>query len=460
MDFTAARPLPANTERERDMLSALLSVSDRHLLLGVIAVLPEACFSTREHIVMYRAVKELAADEILGPVQFSAKVGDALEGGRQHAARILENYVPVSEQTLDSWATDLKRLAHRRQLITDLYAALESLWSTGRDPSAIELELAEQRMKNTVAFETRPVDDMAQAVSEYRDFVERRVKVENAGRAVRFGLPSLDTRCTWIPSYGLWMARTSHGKTALMANVSLNQVLAGLQPVVFSLEQPRHQMIGRYLSLMLECSYSDALGGPTMPQELADDRENALAALQNSGLTIISGRHTVESIYAECLRLKHQGRCDVVYIDQMSRIQHRQDKRETKEQAWTRTSNRLAEIWQELGVPVVLLAQLNAKTAVDHPRPAASHIKDCGSLLEDSCWQLVLDFPEAEPDRFEKLEAQRQKSMASGNVAAADRLDVRGKLLVSCTKDRQAVMGGAGWGERFTFDRQCGLIRP
>ena len=300
---------------------------------------------------------------------------------------------------------------------------------------------------------------MTDAVAEFRAFADRLQEARASGKLIRFWLPTLDARCTWIPSYGLWMARTSHGKTALMCNVTLNQVLAGLHPVVFSLEQPRHQMIGRYLSLMLECSYSDALGGPGMPAELADAREDALAALANSGLTIISGRHTIESIYAEALRLRHDGGCDVVYIDQMSRIQHRQGDRETKEQAWTRTSNRLAEMWQELDVPVVLLAQLNTKTATDHPKPAASHVKDCGSLLEDSCWQLVLDLPEAEPDRFEKIEAQRQKYMASGDVDAADGCDLRGKLLVSCTKDRQAVMGGAGWQEKLTFDRRCGKIR-
>jgi len=79
----------------------------------------------------------------------------------------------------------------------------------------------------------------------------------------------------------------------------------------------------------------------------------------------------------------------------MSRIDHRQRKGETKEQAWTRTSNRLALAWQELGVPVVLLAQLNSKLSVEHSAPAMSHIKDCGSLLEDACWVWVLDRPEA-----------------------------------------------------------------
>jgi hypothetical protein len=110
-----------------------------------------------------------------------------------------------------------------------------------------------------------------------------------------------------------------------------------------------------------------------------------------------------------------------------------------------------------LDTPIVLLAQLNTKDAKDFPTPSPSHIKDCGSLLEDSCWQFVIDRPEAEEDRFAKLEEKRGKLIAKGEYNDANAIDFRGKIAVSCTKDRNATMGGT-WSMNLDFDRLCGRI--
>jgi replicative DNA helicase len=163
-------------------------------------------------------------------------------------------------------------------------------------------------------------------------------------------------------------------------------------------------------------------------------------------LALLDGRHTADSVLATAARLRDKGRCDILYIDQMSRLDHQQQARETKEQAWTRTSNRLARGWQELGIPVVLLAQLNVKSGEEHPTPSAAHVKDCGSIVEDACWALLLDRPEGDQERFSRMKPEHQDKL-------------RGKVLVSCVKDRGSNMGGT-WQEALPIDRVSGYLGP
>jgi len=105
----------------------------------------------------------------------------------------------------------------------------------------------------------------------------------------------------------------------------------------------------------------------------------------------------------------------------------------------------------------VLLAQLNIKTATEHATPQMSHIKDCGSMLEDACWVWVLDRIEADTDRFDRAEKARQKLEAEESLAGARMADVRGKVWIDCAKDRNGTMGGY-WKLPHIFDRRCGRI--
>ena len=454
------RPLPANVSLEERAFSAVLAASDSAALRAVIESTPPETFFTAEYRQAWEVVRDLAGTGTLTPVSFAVEMEKRSETGeRVTATRLLGMARTAKHEVLDRWMQDLKRLAHCRSVVTATQAAMEAAWVAERAPHEIEADLADERQRNAMLYGCTALPTMADAVDEFERF---RVSLETRkaeGAQITFGIPALDDHCVLIPSYGLVLARTSHGKTAFVLSVALEQLKAGARVMIASLEQPRRQVVGRLVSLLTGRPLGVALGicdGITQEEWAA--REKALEWLESVPLCIVDGQHTVDGLVGQAMRMKASGGIQALYIDQMSRIDHGQRKGETQEQAWSRTSNRLARLWQDLDCPVVLLAQLNRKDAKEHAVPSASHIKNCGSLLEDACWTFLLDRPEADDERFRRAEAKRRKFHTAGDDQDAKDADVRNLVEVCGCKDRNSTMGGAGWAVRLKLDRNSGRI--
>jgi replicative DNA helicase len=416
--------------------------------------MPTSVFYASEYRTAWQVLRDLLTETgSIDPAAFLAKLEDVeMEG----TAADLMNGEAVRRTTLEAWADELRTLAHRRNIIDTCNAAAQQALEGADAPEVIESALRDAQGRHTAEFGAGACVDTDEHVDAFTAYCDRLTELEERGSTLRFGIEDVDRRAMWIPSYGLVLARTSHGKTAFALNVALSLTKDGKRPVYFSLEQPAYQIVGRLVSLLIGEPLPVALGQAMTPEQ-AEARDEALTWIRTSGLTIVDGRHTVDSILATAYRLKLDGKCDAAFIDQMSRIDHRQQRSETKEQSWTRTSNRLSQMWQELDAPLVLLAQLNSKMAVEHRTPSAAQVKDCGSLLEDACWTLVLDRPEADERRFAEAEKLRQKYERAGDHQDAHDCDVRGKIIASCEKDRNSTMGGT-WYTRLQFDRRSGRI--
>lgn len=439
------RPLPSNPELERRYIEALLSrLNDAAIVSTAIADVPEDVFTDRKLHSVFVIVVDLFRAGRLNPVDLLQRCAAEVEDGYTLAGALLGAYNPASLDTLSAWLADLKKLAHSRRLIFTCEAARDSAWR-GDDPASVEAGLAEERARNATTYSSYRPATMADALDAFED---HRQRIANPSGALRFGVGAIDARALWLPSYGLILGRTSHGKSGLAVSMALNMARAGRHVVYYSLEQPAAQIVTRFLCI---------LSGRPPEDVLANPDPDAVAWLQSAPLTILDGRRTVERIAGETLRLRRRGKCDAVFVDQMSRIQHDQRRGETQEMSWSRSSGRFAELWQELGVPVVVLAQLNSKDGRDHPLPSAAQIKNAGSLLEDADWVFVLDRPEGEPERFAKLEAQRRKLENEGALSDADAADWRGRVAVTLAKDRLAVMGH-GWTVKCRLDRVTGQI--
>lgn len=445
--------LPANPERERQFIGALLWHRDARERDAVVAETPESTFADTVCRKAFNVLREMREAGTLGD-QLHATIRLTERVGAEVAGELMADG-GVQGTALEEWQQELKGLAHRRAVIQTCRAAIAEA-AEGRDAAEIEGDLAEARSRHLAEFIGQRAAPISDAVDRFEVFCADMAERQREGHALRFGIEAVDTRALWIPSYGLIVARTSHGKTAMAANLALNLARQGKSPVYFSLEQPAHQLVGRLVSLLIGRPLAAAMG-QCDDRAASVSRAEALGWLRSSRLTLVEGPHTAEQIAATASRLAARNQCDALFIDQMSRIDHRQGRSETKEQAWTRTSNRLALLWQEIQVPVVLLAQLNPKLALHGVAPCTSHIKDCGSLLEDACWVLLLDRPEADEDRFKQLEKGRQALEAAKCYGEANECDVRNRIFLHCAKDRNSTMGGV-WTVRLGFDRQSGAI--
>ena len=436
------------TLREQQFISATLWETNPKVTRAIVADMPASAFSCDGGREAWEQITEMVELGTLCPIELINRLGN-------EKAQPLMRGATVRREVFESWLVEIKTEAYGRYLRQACYAVAADEGTA--DPAKLHADLKDALTRYRADYSTTPIDGMAETVEKFEAFATEMQRRKASGKSLPFGIPEIDQRAILIPSYLLVLARTSHGKTAMMCNMALGQAAAGYCPVIITGEQPARQIVGRLLSLMMTCPLAVALGLGRDTEAVREAREGAKAWLRASGITILDGRRSVANIAASAGRLSLQGRCDCLYIDQMSRIDHQQRHRETKEQAWTRTSNTLATLWQDIEAPVILLAQLNSKDAKDHPSPHQSHIKDCGSLLDDSDSQLLIDRPEEDFRRFEAMEKQRIKHVAAGDLQDADSVDARDRIWITCTKDRTSLMGGK-WLERIEWDKRCGGI--
>ena len=441
------RQLPSNPDLEWRYVEALVSHIRRPADVGAaMADVPTDAFTDPAMSAVFGVLGDLHRAGRLNLVDFSSECCAKVRDGYAVAGKLLKAYNPADLDTVAKWAGDLKRLAHRRRLAFSLDVAIDTALAGEVDPADLEAGLAAERTRNLATYGTERHPTMADALDA---FDAHRRRFADADNALRFGFGAIDSRALWLPSYGLILGRTSHGKSALAVSMALNMARAGRHAVYYSLEQPTAQIVMRFLCILSRQTATEVMQNPD---------QTAVEWLRGAPLTIIDGRRTVEQIAGEALRLRRRGQCDAVFIDQMSRIQHIARRGENQEQAWTRTSGRVAELWQEIGVPVVLLAQLNAKDGKEHPAPSAAQVKNCGSMLEDADWVLVLDRLEADDARFQKQETARRKLESERAFSDADEADWRGRIGVVLAKDRLATMGGA-WSVRLKIDKETGEVQ-
>ena len=412
-------------------------------------------FTDPRHLTAFECVRDMVEES--GGINVTATIQELTAGLGVDTIELDEvvSQQPVNLNQLRQQLHDLQDRAHHESLYSALHTAIRSM-DSGHETSTIEDDLADIRIRHRVDYGSAATTPIQTVVDAFESWAAERAAVQQAGTALKFGLADMDRRALLIPSYGLIAARTSHGKTAFALHLMLGQALAGMHPVLFSLEQPAHMVIGRLVSMIMGVPLRMAMGMDPMTADQDLTKRAALQVIRESNMTILDGRHNIDQIAASANRLRIRGKCDVVYIDQMSRIDHRQ-RRENKEQAWTRSSNRISELWQELGVPVVLLAQLNRKLQVDHSTPSISHIKDCGSMVEDCCWALLLDRPEADDTRFDALEKKREALEAQGSMDQAWKFNARGAVWITYAKDRNSTMGGT-WKRKYRFDANSGRV--
>ena len=450
-----AKQLPGDVDLELRLVSGTLSLRKKADAAALLAGVPDIAFGNRGLRPAWSVMRELADAGALGTMAFAKECAERVPDGLEVYKQIAQTVTGANRETLERWAAAVKRLAHLRALVLRMDAGQRRAWNDAdADPAEIETDLADAAREDIAAFSPACLPDIATVADQQAAFSRRLLEAKAKGSELRLGIPAVDAHCLLIPSYGVVMARTSHGKSAFSSTVAFHQLLAGKAPVIFSMEDAAAMTYTRMLSLVMKRGSRAAMG---LVDDSAKARHDADEILRASKLTIVDGKKTPDQILAISQRLRDAGRCDIVFVDQLSRLDCQPRRGETKEQALTRASNRLVEVRKALGVPLILLAQLGVKHSLEHPDPAPSQIKDCSSVLEDACWQFVLDRPEADAERMEKLERQAAKLRADGRNQEATRYDVRGKMRISCTKDRNNTMGGT-WRENVEFDASCGHV--
>ena len=205
------------------------------------------------------------------------------------------------------------------------------------------------------------------------------------GRSVRIptGFPSLD-RCLW----GGWgrgqliilAARPSVGKTAVMLQFAKAAARNGRQTLVFTLEMTKAEL-GRRLLLSTGLVEQQDMVGRNVNWDKFRMAETQICELP---IYINDEARTLQAIISRMTVAVNQGRCKIAMIDYLGLMRFDASSRMTLAQQIGFATTELKDAAKRLGIPIILLVQLNRDSVKEGRPPELQDLRDSGSIEQDA----------------------------------------------------------------------------
>lgn len=223
------------------------------------------------------------------------------------------------------------------------------------------------------------------------DETEADQKEAMMGRSVRIptSIPSLD-KLLW----GGWArgqliilaARPSVGKTAFMLQFAKTAAANGRATLIFSMEMTKPELGRRLLFSTGLVSQEELLGKDVNWNGFEDAR----CSIDNLPIYINDDARTLQGIVSRITVAANQGRCSVAMIDYLGEMKFEPSSNLTFAQQIGFATTELKATAKRLGIPIVLLVQLNRKSAEDGRPPELHDLRDSGSIEQDADVVLML----------------------------------------------------------------------
>ena len=235
--------------------------------------------------------------------------------------------------------------------------------------------------------ESRLLDVLTDVANE----TEAEQKEAMQGRSVRIptGFPSLD-RCLW----GGWgrgqliilAARPSVGKTAVMLQFAKAAARNGRQTLIFTLEMTKAEL-GRRLLLSTGLVEQHDMVGRNVDWDKFRMAETQICELP---IFINDEARTLQAIISRMTVAVNQGRCKIAMIDYLGLMRFDANSRLTLAQQIGFATTELKDAAKRLGIPIILLVQLNRDSVKEGRPPELQDLRDSGSIEQDADVVLML----------------------------------------------------------------------
>jgi replicative DNA helicase len=384
---------PHNLEAEKSVLGAVL-LDERHLhsLLVEEQLRPDH-FYREQHGAVFAAMLELyEGDNKIDHLTVSEKLrqhGKLDEVGGPAAIDELSGWVPAAGH-----AREYGRIVHDnfklRALLTASYEIQASVLS--REASARDLVEQAERAVLEVATDDRQkkIRSIGDILHEETDKLHRLSVAKTPLTGTPSGFKDLDEKTGGFQPGNLIVlaARPSMGKSALVANIAENAVLAGHATALFSLEMSESELAQRFVASQARIKGEDLRRGKVAESRWPKILE-ACQRLSDAPMYVDDSSDTgVLEIRAKCRRLHAQveGGLGLVIVDylQLMRPEGNVDSRVEQVSQMSRGLKGLA---RELGVPVIALSQLSRaveQRGRDDKKPILSDLRESGAIEQDA----------------------------------------------------------------------------
>jgi replicative DNA helicase len=384
---------PHNLEAEKSVLGAVL-LDERHLhSLLVEEQLRPQHFYREQHGAVFAAMLELyEADNKIDHLTVSEKLrqhGKLDEIGGPAAIDELAGWVPAAGH-----AREYGRIVHDnsklRALLTASYEIQASVLS--RDASARELVEQAERSVLEVATDDRQkkIRSIGDILQEETDKLHRLSVSKTPLTGTPSGFKDLDEKTGGFQAGNLIVlaARPSMGKSALVANIAENAVLAGHAVALFSLEMSESELAQRFVASQAKIKGEDLRRGKVAESRWPKILE-ACQRLSDSPMFVDDSSDTgVLEVRAKCRRLHAQvdNGLGLIIVDYLQ-LMRPEGNVESRVEQVGQMSRGLKGLARELGVPVIALSQLSRaveQRGRDDKKPILSDLRESGAIEQDA----------------------------------------------------------------------------
>jgi replicative DNA helicase len=395
------------SEQAWQALQALMNVEAEQGLLGSILVNNKAYdavvdivefddFSQPVHGRIYVAIGSLiAGGSIADPVTLNNffKLDEALEqvGGAGYIGKLAASAVTVINA--EHYARTIRDLQQRRLLVVAADKICQDAFTVTpeRDVAAV-LDDAEQLLydltKERQTGAPKPISGILERTVEATEAAYQRAQDGGGGAiVVNTGLADVDKILRGMEPGDLVVlaGRPSMGKTALAGTIARNSAASGKRGLIFSLEMTDQQIGMRWLAgetgIATDRQRHGELDGLVDWPKLIEARDE----LGKLPLHVDDqARLSVAQMRQRARRIKRRHGLDFLMIDHLQLIRQGGRQESRRIEIGDVTSD-LKSLGKELGVPVVLLSQLNRNLeSRDDKRPMLSDLKESGDIEQDA----------------------------------------------------------------------------
>lgn len=221
------------------------------------------------------------------------------------------------------------------------------------------------------------------------------------------GIPPLDKMIRGLRPGNLIVigAETKIGKTSLAMNIALNVALMKHSVGIFSLEMNEEELIDRLVAADSEVDLSAASSG-VMPGKSAERvLKSALRIAETNIFIRDEGSLTALQFRAGATAMKAQHNLDLIILDYAQLVEPDNDD-DSREQQVAKISRTCKSVAVSLGIPIIILTQLNEK----------GRSRESRALEHDANIFLVLE-KEGKPENPEYyLRAKLARDCAAGRI--------------------------------------------
>lgn len=346
----------------------------------------------------------------------------------------------VTTTTTDHYVSVLEDCYLRRMMI--------SLAGELRDKSAdrsISLDALHSVVEDLAAKLASCSPDSIQTIGELvADGLETLLQRLDGSLGISTGYKALDRRIIGLlPGAYIIAGRPGTGKTTFALNWMLKQAQAGHRVGLISLEMPFDRLLGWMIDWYLRADHQYVPLGGTRA-EWASKIVLAAGELRALGDRIViddSPYKDVLEVVSVAHKMRFANKIDVLYIDYLQLLESRAGNTSREREVAT-ISRRLTALKKQLGIPIVLLSQLNRELATSKiRRPQLHQLRESGALEQDADVVFMTHDPTQfsdSKDVFHEVHIVKNRSgPVTGSSPVLFRFDKAGKRFDSAIQEKE-----------------------